>query len=319
VLTVRCLLALLLCVALAACGGEDRPDPGSAPARDAGRGNEVVPPPLARAVSGRPRVAESPAQLVAQIVSAERAIADASTPDHVLAAAGHVQQVAYRTLSTRPQWDAAVRAALPRGLRRTVSDNVASRRAFRSMHPTARSQLHPDLPPWRIVPAAPAARLLAYYRQAQARFGVDWSYLAAINFVETSMGRIRGASVAGAQGPMQFLPSTWQEYGRGDIDSPRDSILAAARYLRAHGFTRPGGRPGALFRYNNSTAYVRGVSLVAEVMKRRPRAFYGYYHWKVYYLTRAGSVLLPEGYASTRRIPVRQWLARHPDSRPEDR
>ena len=46
-------------------------------------------------------------------------------------------------------------------------------------------------------------------------------------------------------------------------------------------------------------------------MQRRPRAFYGYYHWKVYYLTRFGSILLPEGYVSKRRIPVRD-LAEHP-------
>ena len=198
-----------------------------------------------------------------------------------------------------------------------VADNVASRREFRSMHPTARRHLHTDLPDWRIVPAAPAKRLLEHYRAAEARFGVDWAYLAAINFIETSMGRIRGTSVAGAQGPMQFIPTTWDIYGRGDINSTRDSIFAAGRFLKAHGFTR--SRAGALFRYNNSTAYVRGVSLVAKLMQRRPRAFYGYYHWKVYYLTRFGSVLLPEGYVSKRRIPVRPYLAEHPESRPDDR
>ena len=117
------------------------------------------------------------------------------------------------------------------------------------------------------------------------------------------MGRIRGTSVAGAQGPMQFIPTTWDIYGRGDINSTRDSILAAGRFLRAHGF-RPVASRGAL-PLQQLTAYVRGVSLVAKLMQRRPRAFYGYYHWKVYYLTRFGSVLLPEGYVAKRRIPVR--------------
>ena len=268
-------------------------------------------------MDGRPHVATSPEELAKQIVAAERAISDPATTPDVLAAAGHLQQVAYRTLSTRPQWDAAVRKALPAGLVRVVADNIASRREFRSMHPTSRRHLHKDLPDWRIVPAAPAKRLLEHYRAAGARFGVDWAYLAAINFIETSFGRIRGASVAGAQGPMQFIPTTWDIYGRGDINSVHDSIFAAGRFLKAHGFAR--SRAAALFRYNNSTAYVRGVSLVAKLMQRRPRAFYGYYHWKVYYLTRFGSVLLPEGYVAKRRIPVRPFLAEHPESRPDDR
>ena len=276
-----------------------------------------MPKPLARAVADRPRVARSPEELAKQIVAAERAISDASTPADVLPAAGHLQQLAYRTLSTRPQWDRAVRKALPAGLRRVVAENVASRREFRSMHPTSRRHLHEDLPDWRIVPAAPAKRLLEHYRAAEARFGVNWEYLAAINFIETSFGRIRGTSVAGAQGPMQFIPTTWDIYGRGDINSVRDSIFAAGRFLKAQGFAR--SRAAALFRYNNSSAYVRGVSLVAKLIQRRPRAFHGYYHWKVYYLTRLGNVLLPEGYVAKRPIPVRAYLAEHPESRPTDR
>ena len=53
-----------------------------------------------------------------------------------------------------------------------------------------------------------------------------------------------------------------------------------------------GGIPGALWRYNNHSAYVRGVTLLARRMERDPRAFLGYYHWQVYY----GDTLLPEGY-----------------------
>jgi membrane-bound lytic murein transglycosylase B len=313
----RFLIILSLLLALTACGLGDSDRSREQGSTAASELNASLPKALAQAAAGRPHVARSPEELAKQVVAAEQAIAGASTPADVLQAAGHLQQVAYRTLSTRPQWDAAVRKALPAGLRRMVADNVASRREFRSMHPTSPRHLHKDLPDWRIVAAAPARQLLEHYRAAEARFGVDWEYLASINFIETSFGRIRGTSVAGAKGPMQFIPTTWDIYGRGDINSVRDSIFAAGRFLKAHGFARSAA--AALFRYNNSSAYVRGVSLVAELMQRRPRAFYGYYHWKVYYLTRLGSVLLPEGYVSKRPIPVRTYLAEHPESRPTDR
>jgi len=262
---------------------------------------------LAQVVRDGPRRAGTPAEVVRQIVAAERAIADPRTRTTVLEAAGHLQQLAYRVLGGRPRWDARVRAALPPRLRRVVARNVRARREFRSMH----RQLSDELPAWRIVRPVPAAELKAHYLEAERRFGVDWEYLAAVNLVETAMGRIRGTSTAGAQGPMQFLPSTWATYGAGgDINATRDAILAAGRFLRAQGFRR--SIAGALYRYNNSTAYVRGVTELATVMQERPRAFLGYYHWQVYYLTSRGDVLLPVGYAAREPIPVDRWLAAHP-------
>jgi membrane-bound lytic murein transglycosylase B len=150
------------------------------------------------------------------------------------------------------------------------------------------------LPPWKIVEPLPPEELQDYYRAAEAEFGVPWYYLAAIHLSETFMGRIRGASVTGAQGPMQFMPATWAAYGEGDINDHRDAIRAAARYLRASG--APGNMAGAVYRYNNSDHYVQAVTAYAEVMRSDPAAFRGYYHWQVYYLTTSGDILLPLGY-----------------------
>ena len=208
-------------------------------------------------------------------------------------------------------------AELPPGLVRVVSDNVASRREFLSMNGSSRSDLHRDLPPLAVVARLPPpARLLAYYRAAEARFGVGWAYLAAINFIETSMGRVRGTSVAGAQGPMQFLRgrSTVAATSTGPVTRSWPRLASSeptASTVRA-------AEPGRC-RYNNTASYVRGVTLVAKLLQDRPRAFLGYYHWKVYYLTRFGSILLPEGFDAKRRIPVRKWLAQHPEFRPTGR
>ena len=241
-------------------------------------------------------------------MAAERAIRDRSTTAERLAAAGHTQQLAYREIATHPAWDSRVPALLPRRLRRDAADNVAAHRSFRSMHPDRPAELATELPAWRIVAPPPAAELKRHYLEAQRRYGIDWEYLAAIHLVETRFGRIRGTSVAGAQGPMQFIPTTWDIYGEGDVHDPHDAIMAAARLLRANGFARD--RAAALYRYNNHSAYVRGVTLYAEVMQRRPHAFRGYHQWQVHYLTRRGSIWLPEGYAERRAVPVREWLAR---------
>src|SRR5256885_15252620 len=45
--------------------------------------------------------------------------------------------------------------------------------------------------------------------------------ISSINFIESSFGRNNGPSSAGALGPMQFLPGTWDNYGQGDRKSTR--------------------------------------------------------------------------------------------------
>jgi soluble lytic murein transglycosylase-like protein len=133
--------------------------------------------------------------------------------------------------------------------------------------------------PLHLVPPLPAGELLADYRRAQRRFGVHWQVLAAVNLVETALGRVVNRSSAGAQGPMQFLPATWRAYGLGgDIDSPRDAILGAANYLRRSG--APNDDRRALYAYNHSTLYVDAVVTYARQMTRDPLAYLRYYAWE---------------------------------------
>jgi len=81
---------------------------------------------------------------------------------------------------------------------------------------------------WRVVHPAIPHSLLADYRAAQAATGVPGQILAAVDLIEMRMSRIRGPSIAGAQGPVQLMPTAWSMYGHGDIGSNNDSNMAAA-------------------------------------------------------------------------------------------
>ncbi len=128
------------------------------------------------------------------------------------------------------------------------------------------------------ISAAPALRdipadYLALYQEAGAAYGLPWQLLAAIGKVESDHGRNPNAyrpNEAGAQGPMQFIPSSWARYRwasgnpNPDINNPRDAIFAAAAYLRAAG--APGDVPRAIYAYNHAWWYV-------DMVLRQMRAF----------------------------------------------
>ncbi len=148
-----------------------------------------------------------------------------------------------------------------------------------------------QLPDFLIRAPEPAAALLDHFRDAERRFGVDWEFLAAVMLIETRMGRIASNSSAGAQGPMQFIPSTWAAYGLGgDVRDERDAVFGAANYLRANG--APNDYRRALFHYNPVQAYVTAVTGYAHAMMRDPDRFYAYYNWQVFVRTTRGDVRL---------------------------
>ena len=231
-------------------------DPAPVPIEDPAPAPAVTP-------GAQPRLAAEPAQIADDLVADELALRDPSTPEPALVAAARRQQAAYRAIGRNPDLDAIARERIPADLMFAYDRNVDARRQLNAMAPP-----RPDtLPAWRIVPPAPAEELLGYYREAEAATGVGWNYLAAINLIETRLGSIAGVSTAGAQGPMQFMPQTWAAYGRGDVNAPRDAIMAAGRYLAASGFAT--NRDRALFAYNNANAYVRAVS---DYASRQPGA-----------------------------------------------
>lgn len=200
------------------------------------------------------------------------------SPPSVVVRLARDEQRLIRSVAQRPQTAKAVTTLEP-----ALADDITARadlfRLARST-PAPRGKI-------RLIPAAPAAQLVTWYRAAGARFHVHWQVLAAINFVESAFGRVGNTSGAGAQGPMQFEPGTWQAYGLGgDVNDPHDAIVGAANFLAAN---HAAGDPRhALYAYNHSTLYVDAIARYAHRMERDPSAFYAYYCWQTYVRTTSG-------------------------------
>jgi membrane-bound lytic murein transglycosylase B len=145
----------------------------------------------------------------------------------------------------------------------------------------------------------PPIALAAYETAAQRisvedpHCGLTWDLLAGIGRVEshhaengdvdsngTTLNPIYGPSLNGslpgnevisdgaggyqrAEGPMQFMPGTWNRYAAPGSDPQNlfDAAYTAGRYLCSDGgdLRDPGQRTDAILRYNDSMAYVADV------------------------------------------------------------
>ena len=265
---------VLAVVVFASCGGDPPPqrDRAAKPAAPASP-DQAAPRPAAR--SGPAADLTATSRQLRSAIRAWRRDGDPATgdaPPDVAALATREERI-HRTLASHERLAARTLRRLGPGVRAAARDVIAARRALSVLNRPRPGQKPPRI---RTGPPEPADALRGYYREASERSGVSATLLAAVNLVESDFGRVRNHSVAGAQGPMQFMPATWRSYGGGgDVHDPHDAILGAARFLAAAGARRDEAQ--ALYRYNPSGLYVTAVRRYAHRMRADPLAFYALY------------------------------------------
>ncbi len=97
--------------------------------------------------------------------------------------------------------------------------------------------------------AEPLSALRAYYNEASRRYGIDPSYLASINFIESNFGRVKDTSSAGA-------------------------------YLVRNG--APYNMRNAIFQYNHDFDYVDSVESFARAYRADPGWLDRMYYWNTF-------------------------------------
>ena len=177
-----------------------------------------------------------------------------------------------RWLARNPNAAAAVIPQLPGGLAREMRQLTAAARDLQRLSagtpPRAKTGLPPSL-----------ADLESFYGEAHDRYGVGIHYLVAIHLVETKFGRVKSDSVAGAKGPMQFIPSTradrWERRRH-----PRSARRDPRRRQPAPSQRRPATLRHGASRLQPSGLYVDAVTHYARAIVDDPYAIYILYSWK---------------------------------------
>jgi transposase-like protein len=264
-----------------ACGGGDAPkDPAAqqTPTPTATPTPQPPPDPARPLPKHAPALAQDltdTSRTLRAAINTWRRDGDPSTgdaPPEVTALAARIERI-HRELAPRERRTRRALTRLRGRVKAEARDVIAARRALDVLNAPRPGQKPPKI---RRGPPEPADVLRSYYRKGRDRSGVSAILLAAVNLIESDFGRVRNDSVAGAQGPMQFIPSSWDAYGRGgDVQDPHDAILGAARYLAAAGARHD--EAGALYAYNPSSLYVTAVSRYARVMRRDALAYYAFY------------------------------------------
>jgi len=231
-----------------------------------------------------PSALQEQAIIVGQVVSGDRAAANAAEgvsqqAASIAAAATHEAQAHIRTersvavVASRVLGLLAQEQTLLDQAQQHAADVHAAEEALAAEQAQLSSITQQRIAALRPLPA-PASYMALYHRAAAAECpGLSWTVLAAIGQVESGHGRDTSTSYAGAMGPMQFLPETFDAYavdgdndGVADIMNPADAIYTAANYLCANGANRgPDALYNAIWHYNHADWYVQMVLALAKM------------------------------------------------------
>ena len=120
------------------------------------------------------------------------------------------------------------------------------------------------------------------FKKAGQVTGIDWRLLAAVAYTESRF-KPDARSRWGAVGLMQVLPNTGREVGYKDIQSPRNNVMAGAKYLRrlARRFEEDGVSKRQQIRfavaaYNAGLGHIRDARMLAKMTKRDPDRWFGH-------------------------------------------